>query len=145
MILMHDSPRSAAPDSSSWKSVREGGVRAHARPELYAYIDTHAEFDALFASAMDTVKALAGDSFITEFDWAPLGASSTSAAPRAPNRSPQAPRPLQALVADREQVPRCGAILATAGQGAVLQRMRYEACDVLQASPGRRATRTSTC
>ncbi len=141
MILMHNSPEISRPWFEQLEqSVREGGVpfeRTHGQ-ELYAYLDTHAEFDALFASAMDTVEALTGDSFITDFDWARFGriidvggskgAKSLAILKRHPH--------LKALVADREQVIRDAAqFWQQQGEGAVLQRMRYEACDVLQAVP----------
>ncbi|WP_303620994.1 methyltransferase, partial [Methylogaea oryzae] len=51
--------------------VRDGGVpfrRVHGQ-DLYDYMDDHAEFDALFSRAMDSVEALSGDSFAQDFDW----------------------------------------------------------------------------
>lgn len=32
-------------------------------------MDRHPEFDRLFSQAMDSVEALAGDSFARDFDW----------------------------------------------------------------------------
>jgi len=141
MILMHNSPEISRPWFEQLEqSVREGGVpfeRTHGQ-ELYSYLDTHAEFDALFASAMDTVEALTGDSFITDFDWArfrriiDVGGSKGSKSLAVLKRHPH----LKALVADREQVIRDAAqFWQQQGEGEVLQRMRYEACDVLQAVP----------
>jgi hypothetical protein len=141
MILMHNSPEISRPWFEQLEqSVREGGVpfeRTH-RQELFAYLDTHAEFDALFASAMDTVEALTGDSFTTDFDWARFGriidvggskgAKSLAILKRHPH--------LKALVADREQVIRDAAqFWQQQGEGEVLQRVRYEACDLLQTVP----------
>lgn len=141
MILMHNSPEISRP----WyemleRAVREGGIpfeQAHGQ-RLYAYLDMHAEFDALFANAMDTVEALTGDSFITDFDWSRFeriidvggskGAKSLAILKRHPH--------LKALVADREQVISGAAqFWQQQGEDAVLQRMSYEACDVLQSVP----------
>src|SRR5512140_3161688 len=141
MILMHNSPEISRPWFEQLeRSVRDGAVpfeRTHGQ-ELFAYLDTHAEFDALFARAMDTVEALTGDSFITDFDWARFeriidvggskGAKSLAILKHHAH--------LKALVADREQVIQEAAqFWQQRGEGAVLQRMRYEACDVLQAVP----------
>src|SRR5512143_775873 len=109
MILMHNSPEISRPWFEQLEpAVREGGVpfeRTHGQ-ELYAYLDAHVEFDAMFASAMDTVEALMGDSFITDFDWArfdriiDVGGSKGAKSLAILKRNPH----LQALVADREQV-----------------------------------------
>src|SRR5512141_1775125 len=141
MILMHNSPEISRPWFEQLEpSVREGGApfeRTHGQ-ELYAYLDTHAGFDALFASAMDSVEALTGDSFITDFDWGSfdriidVGGSKGAKSLTILKRHPQ----LKALVADREQVIRDAAqFWQQRGEGEVLQRMRCEACDVLQAVP----------
>lgn len=72
MVLMHNAPPMHLP----WFETLEQGVRSGVPPfclahgqDLYAYMDAHPEFDALFAQAMDSVEALTGDSFATEFDW----------------------------------------------------------------------------
>ncbi len=141
MILMHNSPEISRPWFEQLEtSVREGGVpfeRTHGQ-ELYAYLDTHVGFDALFASAMDTVEALTGDSFITDFDWArferiiDVGGSKGAKSLAILKHHPQ----LKALVADREQVIRDAAqFWQQQGEGEVLQRMSSEACDVLQSVP----------
>ncbi|MDD2925424.1 methyltransferase [Rhodoferax sp.] len=109
MILMHNSPEMSLP----WLEQLEHGVRTGAVPfqvvhghELYAYMDHHAGFDALFARAMDSVEALAGDSFATDFDWGrferiiDVGGSKGSKSLAILKRHPQ----LKALVFDREQV-----------------------------------------
>jgi hypothetical protein len=72
MILMHNSETMSRP----WFERLEQGVREGRPPfelahgaGLYEWMDAHPEFDALFAQAMDSVEALIGDSFATDFDW----------------------------------------------------------------------------
>ena len=72
MALMHNSPEMSEP----WFTQLEAGIRSGTPPfqlahgqTLFDYMDTHADFDAQFGAAMDSVEALAGDSFATEFDW----------------------------------------------------------------------------
>lgn len=72
MILMHNSEEMSRP----WYEQLEYGIRNGETPfrrthgqELYAYMDDHPEFDALFSRAMDSVEALTGDSYATDFDW----------------------------------------------------------------------------
>jgi hypothetical protein len=62
--------------SRPWYEALEQGVREGKVPfalchgqEMYAYMDGHPEFDALFSRAMDEVESLGGDSFATAFDW----------------------------------------------------------------------------
>ncbi|MFH2134832.1 MAG: methyltransferase [Pseudomonadota bacterium] len=141
MILMHNSPEISRPWFEKLEqAVCDGGVpfeHVHGE-ELYSYLDTHPEFDALFASAMDSVESLTGDSFITDFDWARFdriidvggskGAKSLAILKRHPH--------LKALVADREQVIGGAAqFWQQQGEGEALQRMSYQACDVLQSVP----------
>lgn len=141
MILMHNSPELSQP----WferleQGVREGGVAfelTHGQ-ELYAYLDTHPQFDALFASAMDSVEALVGDSFATDFDWSrfdrviDVGGSKGSKSLAILKRYPH----LKALVVDRAQVI-AGAMEHWQGRedAAVLQRMSFAEGDVLAAVP----------
>jgi len=120
--------------------VRSGGVpfeSAHGQA-LYDYMDSHPEFDQLFSQAMDSVEALAGGSFTTDFDWSRFeliidvggskGAKSLAILKRHPH--------LKALVADREQVIQGAAqFWNEKGEGAALQRMSFEACDLLQSVP----------
>ncbi len=141
MILMHNSPEISRP----WYETLEQGVRSGSVPfslthgqELYAYMDSHPEFDSLFARAMDSVEALTGDSFVTDFDWSrferiiDVGGSKGSKSLAILKRHLQ----LKALVADREQVIRGAAqFWQEQGEGEVVQRMSYEACDLLQAVP----------
>ena len=72
MVLMHNSPEMSRP----WYEALVKGVRGGQVPfavchgqAMYAYMDDHAEFDALFSRAMDEVESLGGDSFATAFDW----------------------------------------------------------------------------
>ncbi len=72
VVLMHNSPEMSRP----WFEALEPAVRTGAVPfelvhgqPLYAHMDRHPDFDALFARAMDEVGALGGDSFATAFDW----------------------------------------------------------------------------
>jgi hypothetical protein len=108
MILMHNSPTMSRP----WFEQLERGIRAGTPPfrlthgeELFDYMDHHAEFDALFSQAMDSVEALAGDSFATDFDWSrfariiDVGGSRGAKALAILKRHP----PLTALVIDRAQ------------------------------------------
>ncbi len=145
MILMHNSPEISRP----WYETLEQGVRSGEVPfslthgqELFAYMDDHPEFDSLFARAMDSVEALTGDSFVTDFDWASferiidVGGSKGSKSLAILKRHPQ----LKALVADREHVVRSAAqFWQGQGEGEVLQRMNYEACDLLQSAPKARS------
>lgn len=109
MILMHNSETMSRP----WYEQLEKGVREGTPPfllshgkELFEYLDHHADFDALFSDAMDSVEALSGDSFATDFDWGrftrviDLGGSRGSKALAILQRHPS----LTALVVDRSQV-----------------------------------------
>ncbi|WP_415878158.1 methyltransferase [Methylomonas sp. TEB] len=141
MVLMHNSPEMSRPWFEQLEQgIRSGGVpfeSAHGQA-FYDYLDANPEFDQLFAQAMDSVEALAGDSFVTDFDWSrferiiDVGGSKGTKSLAILKLHPQ----LTALVADREQV-----IQGTAqfwkekGEGALLQRMRFEVCDLLQAVP----------
>lgn len=72
MILMHNSETMSRP----WFEKLEQGVTEDTSPfrlthgeELFDFMDNHGEFDQLFSDAMDSVEALTGDSFATDFDW----------------------------------------------------------------------------
>lgn len=72
MVLMHNSDAMSRP----WYEHLEDGVRTGVAPfrlahgdELYGYLERHADLDRLFSEAMDSVEALAGDSFAADFDW----------------------------------------------------------------------------
>jgi hypothetical protein len=141
MILMHNSPELSQP----WFEKLEQGVREGSVPfslthgqELWAYLDTHPEFDKLFTRAMDSVEALMGDSYATDFDWSrferliDVGGSNGCKSIAILKRHPQ----LKALVADREQVIR-GAVefWQQREERTLLPRMSFEACDLLQSAP----------
>jgi hypothetical protein len=109
MILMHNSPTMSRP----WFEELERGVCDGVPPfrlahgeELFDYMDHHADFDKVFSAAMDSVEALAGDSFATDFDWnrferiIDVGGSRGAKALAILRRHPK----LTALVVDRPQV-----------------------------------------
>jgi hypothetical protein len=146
MILMHNSPEMSRP----WFEQLERGVREGAPPfllahgeELFDYMDHHAEFDALFAEAMDGVEALAGDSFATDFDWSRFdrvidvgGSRGTKALAILKHH-----RQLTALVVDRPQVvaeaQQHWATRPTKGT----EHLRFEAGDARQSLPSARDAR----
>jgi len=142
MILMHNSPEMSRP----WYEQLEAAVRSGDVPfrlahgqELFAYMNDHAEFDALFARAMDSVEALTGDSFATDFDWGrfarviDIGGSKGSKSLAILKRHPH----LTALVVDRPQVI-AGAEKYWAGHKdpALLARLKFQPGDVLESVPG---------
>lgn len=109
MVLMHNSPELSRP----WYETLEQGVREGKIPfalfhglEMYAYMDAHPEFDALFSRAMDEVEFLGGDGFAVAFDWAAfdrvidIGGSKGAKSAAILRRHPR----LRALVVDRGQV-----------------------------------------
>lgn len=141
MILMHNSMEMSLP----WYEQLEQGVRngevpfqlAHGQ-ELYAYMDDHAEFDALFACAMDSVEALTGDSFATDFDWGrfdriiDVGGSKGSKSLAILKRHPH----LTALVFDRDQVIQTAAAYWTEKESPdLLSRLSYQAGNALDTVP----------
>jgi len=141
MILMHNSLEMSQP----WFEQLEQGVRSgdvpfqisHGR-ELYAYMDDHAEFDALFARAMDSVEALTGDSFATDFDWGrfdriiDVGGSKGSKSLAILKRYPH----LTALVFDRNQVIQTAASYwAGKASPTLLSRLTFQAGDLLESVP----------
>jgi hypothetical protein len=108
MVMMHN----AEPMSRPWFEQLERGVREGVPPfqlahgtDLFAYLDGHPDFDKQFSEAMDSVEALAGDSFATDFDWSrferviDVGGSRGSKAMAILRRHPK----LTALVVDRPQ------------------------------------------
>ncbi|QSA97634.1 methyltransferase [Methylococcus sp. EFPC2] len=141
MILMHNSDATSRP----WYEQLEQGIRTGEVPfrlthgqELYAWMDAHPDFDALFGQAMDSVEALIGDSFTTEFDWRPFtrmidvggsrGAKSVAILRRHPH--------LEALVVDRAQAIRGAAEYWAAREPTRLTaRLRFEVGDALRSVP----------
>ncbi len=141
MVLMHNSETMSRP----WYEQFEQGVKSGAVPfklahgeELFAYMDAHAEFDALFSKAMDSVEALTGDSFATDFDWGrferviDIGGSKGAKSLAILKRHPH----LQALVVDRPQVIReAGQYWKGREDDALLARLNFQAGDLLVSVP----------
>jgi len=140
MILMHNDPAMSVP----WFEQLESGVRTGQPPfelahgaELYDWMNQHAEFDALFAQAMDSVEALVGDSFATDFDWGRFqriidvggskGAKSLAILKRHPH--------LTALVVDRPQVIEDARRHWADSDLPELARMRFQEGDMLDVLP----------
>ena len=109
MILMHNSDAMSRP----WYERLEQGIREGVPPfhlshgeDLFDYLDHHADLDSLFSEAMDSVEALTGDSFATDFDWGrferiiDVGGSRGAKSFAILKRHPK----LTALVVDRPQV-----------------------------------------
>jgi hypothetical protein len=140
MILMHNSEAMSRP----WYEQLERGVREGVPPfrlahgeDLFDYLDRHGDFDVLFSEAMDSVEALAGDSFATDFDWSrferiiDVGGSRGTKALTILKRHAR----LTALVVDRPQViaeaERYWAAHGTSG----VERLHFEAGDLLESIP----------
>ena len=109
MILMHNSLEMTRP----WTEELEQGIRTGDVPfrlafgsTLFDYMDHHAEFESLFAKAMDSTEALVGNGFLTDFDWGryerliDVGGSKGSKAIVILKQFPK----LKAVVFDRPQV-----------------------------------------
>ncbi|MDD5462751.1 MAG: methyltransferase [Methylococcales bacterium] len=141
MILMHNSMEMSQP----WYEQLEQGVRtgevpfqlSHGR-ELYAYMDDHAEFDALFARAMDSVEALTGDSFASDFDWGrfdrviDIGGSKGNKSLAILKRYSH----LTAIIFDRHKVIQTAATYWTGKESpSLLSRLTYQAGDLLESVP----------
>jgi hypothetical protein len=141
MILMHNSTEMSLP----WYQQLERGVRNGEVPfqlahgsELYSYMNDHAEFDSLFAGAMDSVEGLIGDSFTSDFDWGrfdriiDIGGSKGSKSLAILKRYSH----LRALVFDREQVIQAAATYWIGRESpALLSRMSYQAGNLLETIP----------
>jgi len=141
MVLMHNSDTMSRP----WYEQFEQGVRSGESPfqlthgeELFTYMDNHAEFDALFARAMDSVETLVGDSFAQDFDWSrfdrviDVGGSRGTKALMILKQHPA----LRALVVDRAQVIReARSFRAATEDPGLLERVDFEVGDVLKAVP----------
>lgn len=141
MILLHNSKEMSQP----WYEQLEEGVRSGQVPfqishgcELYSYMDGHAEFDSLFARAMDSVEALTGDKFATDFDWGrfdrviDVGGSKGSKSLAILKRHPH----LTALVFDRAQVIQAAATYWIGKEpSALLSRLSYQIGDLLVSVP----------
>ncbi|QDL54112.1 methyltransferase [Rhodoferax aquaticus] len=140
MVLMHNSQAMGQP----WFEQLERGVREGVAPfrlshgeDLFDYLNHHPDFDQLFSQAMDSVEALTGDSFATDFDWGrferiiDVGGSRGAKALAILQRHPQ----LSALVVDRAQVVAEAQTYWDKHPTPGVERMRFEAGDVLQSVP----------
>lgn len=141
MILMHNSDEMSRP----WYEQLENGVKSGEVPfllahgqDLFDYMDSHPEFDTLFSRAMDSVEALTGDSFATDFDWGrferviDVGGSKGNKSVAILKRHPH----LKALVVDRPQVIRDARQYWTGREApALLARLSFQAGDLLEAVP----------
>lgn len=141
MILMHNSEVMSRP----WYEQLERGVRQGEVPfelahgeDLFAYMDSHSGFDALFSEAMDTVEALVGESFATDFDWGQferiidVGGSRGGKALNILKHHPH----LSAVVVDRAQVIEgAEAYWQARVDASLLQRLRFQAGDALEGIP----------
>jgi hypothetical protein len=140
MILMHNSEAMSRP----WFEQLERGIREGEPPfrlahgeELFEYLDHHADFDRLFSDAMDSVAAVTGDGFATDFDWGrfariiDVGGSRGTKSLAILKRHPK----LTALVVDRAPViaeaQRHWAAHAVTG----VERLRFQAGDLLASIP----------
>jgi hypothetical protein len=104
---------------------------------LFDYLDHHADLDTLFSAAMDSVEALTGDSFATDFDWGrferiiDVGGSRGAKSLAILKRHPK----LTALVVDRPQViaetERYWSTHNTKG----IERLRFQSGDALTKVP----------
>lgn len=141
MVLMHGGPDMSRP----WFEQLEQGVRQGVPPfrlchgqDLFEHLDQHPEFDRLFAQAMDSVEALTGDAFATDFDWSrfsrliDVGGSRGAKAAAILRRHPN----LRALVVDRAPVvaeaERHWAQRTDDDARALRPRMAFQPGDVLQ-------------
>lgn len=146
MILMHNSDTMSRP----WYEQLEQGIRSGTPPfelthgeELFAYLDGAPDFARLFSEAMDSVAALSGDSFATDFDWSrfrriiDVGGARGSKSLAILRRHPG----LQALVLDRPQVIAEARTHWAAHPDPDALRLEFQAGDLLQALPPARDER----
>ncbi|MEQ1638363.1 MAG: methyltransferase [Methylococcales bacterium] len=141
MILMHNSMEMSKP----WYEQLEQGLRlgdvpfeiAHGQA-FYTYLDGHVEFDALFSLAMDSVEALTGESFVTDFNWGAfnriidVGGSKGNKALAILKQYPH----LTAVVFDREQVIKTAATYwAEKALPDLFPRLIYQAENLLESVP----------
>lgn len=140
MILMHNSPTMSRP----WFEQLERGVREGTPPfllahgkDLYDHLDRHPDFDQLFSDAMDSVEALAGDGFATDFDWGRFGRIIDVGGSRgAKSRAILARHPgLTALVLDRPGVIAAARRHWAAHHAYGVERMDFLAWDLLAPLP----------
>ncbi|MGB2682205.1 MAG: methyltransferase [Candidatus Competibacter sp.] len=141
MILMHNADAMSRPWYEQLEqSIKTGEVPfelAHGQP-LFEYMNQHPDFDALFAQAMDSVEALAGDSFARDFDWGRFariidvgGANGSKSITLLKHHSH-----LQAVVVDRALVIE-GAKQSWVGRESpdLLARLQFQVGNLLEAVP----------
>lgn len=147
MVLMHNSAEMSRP----WYEQLEQGVRTGTAPfslthgdALFDYMDNHPAFDALFSRAMDSVEALAGNAFATDFDWGrferliDVGGSKGSKSLAILKQHPK----LRAVVVDRPAVIReAGHYWAGKADERLLARLSFQAGDILEAVPAAQSDR----
>jgi len=141
MILMHNSREMSLP----WYEQLEAGVTTGNVPfklahqeELFTYMGSHPDFTILFNKAMNSVEALSGDSFATDFAWQrfdrifDIGGGIGSKAVTILQHHPR----LQAHVLDSEQVIRHAQDYWQSNLNkTVLQRLTFSIGDVLASVP----------
>lgn len=140
MILMHNADAMSRP----WYEQLERGVREGVPPfslahgeDLFAYLDRHADFDALFSAAMDSVEVLSGDSFATDFDWGRFGRIIDVGGSRGSKSLAILKRHthLRALVVDRAQVIAEAERYWAARGTRDAERLCFQAGDLLESIP----------
>ena len=140
MVLMHNSQTMSLP----WFEQLERGVREGLPPfrlahgeDLYEFSDHHADFDKLFSEAMDSVEALTGDSFATDFEWGrfkriiDIGGSRGTKSLAILRRHAH----LKALVVDRAQVIMEAQAHWRAHPTSGTERLQFQAGDLLASVP----------
>jgi hypothetical protein len=147
MVLLHNSEVMARPWYESLEaSIRSGEtpfVKTHGE-ELFAYMDEHAGFDALFARAMDAVESLTGLDYLHDFDWSrferviDVGGSKGAKALAILRAYPH----LEALVFDRPQVIAAAeAFWRQQGEAELLPRVDFASGDATKEIPAARSDR----
>jgi len=141
MVLMHNSRELSQP----WYEQLEQGIKTGIAPfklsheqELFQYIENNTDFNALFSKAMDSVEALAGSSFVTDFNWGrfkrviDIGGSKGSKSLSIIKHYPQ----LKALVIDKPKViEQARHYWQDIEQKTILDRMSFSEGDVLESVP----------
>lgn len=146
MVLLHNADEMARP----WFEQLEKGVRTGTPPfelshneALFDYLDRHPEFDGLFSEAMDSVEALAGDSFATDFAWGRFGRVIDVGGSRGSKSLAilKRHRNMTALVVDRPQVVAEAEQYWAANPAGGSGRLRFQAGDFLLSIPPARDSR----
>jgi len=140
MILLHNSEAISRP----WFEQLEAGTCSSTPPfrlshgeDLFDYLDHHEDFDRDFSEAMDSVEALAGDGFATDFDWCQferlidIGGSRGSKSLAILKRHPK----LSALVVDRPQVVEEAQRYWKSRSAEGVERLHFQAGDLFEAIP----------